>query len=141
MIRVDTGRPPYQKGQTVAKAKRKPMKRVSDKRAARKASTEGQRGLVHMARVARLPCVICQQHGEHQTSPTQVHHAIHGRYSTDKAPDTSTLPLCEGHHLGDFDGSKLAIHSGKKTWAAKYGPDTDYLPIVADMLKGDHNEL
>lgn len=112
---------------------RKPMRKISAKRSESKTSTEGQRGLVHMARVARLPCVICQRHGEHQTSPTQVHHCIHGRHSSRKVPDRQTIPLCLHHHLGGSK-DKLAIHDGKETWAAKYGPDTDYLPIVADML-------
>jgi len=64
----------------------------------------------HLARVAQLPCCICEAFGERQRSATQVHHVFHGRYDTERAPDRMTIPLCEGHHLGMFDTSKLAIH-------------------------------
>jgi hypothetical protein len=38
---------------------RKPMPRVSEKRAAYKASPEGAAGRAHMGRVAQLPCLVC----------------------------------------------------------------------------------
>lgn len=93
----------------------------------------------HMARVAKLPCVICWAHGEQQQSPTTVHHVICGRYGNRKAPDTFTIPLCEGHHQGNFDTSKVAIHRDRAEWVSLYGEDTEYLPVVADMLAGELN--
>jgi hypothetical protein len=106
-----TGRPPYVKGQ-------KPKKR-SGKDPAR------------LAMVAELPCVICHEFKMPQTSPTQVHHCIHGRNSMGrKSPDSMTIPLCEGHHQGDFDTSKIALHRAPNDWKQAYGLDTDWLSWV-----------
>jgi len=96
-------------------------------------------GKRHMARVRRLPCVICWSHGEQQNSRTTAHHVICGRYGNRRAPDTKTLPLCDGHHQGDFDTSKLAIHRDRSEWVAQYGEDTEYLAVVADMLANEIN--
>lgn len=112
-----TDRPIYQKGQrpTAPKRKGKDAKRL--------------------ARVSELPCVICQEYGLPQLSPTQVHHCIHGRNSMGrKAPDCMTIPLCEGHHQGDFDTSKTALHRQPQAWKEAYGLDTDWLSWVEYQL-------
>jgi hypothetical protein len=83
-------------------------------------------GKDHMARVAALPCVLCGYW------PVEVHHCISGRYSQHKAPDTHTIPLCFNHHRG-----AEGIHTSKAAWEALNGPDTDFLPVVADMLAGE----
>jgi hypothetical protein len=80
-------------------------------------------GKTHMARVAQLPCVICQ------ARPVTVHHCISGRYGQRKASDMDTIPLCHNHHQG-----AEGIHTSKRAWEAQHGPDTGYLPIVAAML-------
>ena len=103
-----------------------PMRKVSAKRTAYRASDEGKAALEHMRRVKELPCVICNA-----PPPSDAHHVICGRYGTRKAADTEVIPLCKAHHQ---DGSD-AIHNGKLTWVAKYGPDYSYLPRVAAMLK------
>ena len=77
-----------------------------------------------MAKVAQLPCIICG------AWPVTVHHCISGRFSQRKASDFETVPLCHHHHQG-ADG----IHTNKTAWEAKYGPDTGFLPLVADMVK------
>lgn len=82
----------------------------------------------HMARVAALPCVCCG------AWPAEVHHVICGRYSQRRAPDTHTIPLCYLHHRG-ADG----IHTRREWWVQTYGSDTDYLPVVQDMLAGQFN--
>lgn len=87
-----------------------------------------------LAAVAALPCCICTEYGMAQASPTQVHHCIHGRYSTTKAPDSMTIPLCEGHHQGLFDTSKLALHRAPATWRETYGADTDWLSWTEERL-------
>jgi len=84
-------------------------------------------GKEYMAAVALLPCCVCDKFGMQQTSRTQVHHCFHGRFSSKKASDFDTIPLCEGHHQGMIDVSKLAIHREKKTWLEHYGPDTGYI--------------
>jgi hypothetical protein len=53
-----------------------------------------------------------------------------GRYGNRKAADTEVIPLCKAHHQDGPD----AIHNGKLSWVAKYGPDYSYLPRVAAML-------
>lgn len=75
-------------------------------------------------------CVVCQRFGENQNSPTQAHHVIHDRFSNVKTPDTDAIPLCCGHHQGDFDTSKVAIHREPKKWREIYGPDYGYSEIV-----------
>ena len=89
----------------------------------------------YLAKVRELGCCICEAFGEMQMSPTEAHHPIHGRFSFTKAPDDTAIPLCRGHHLGDFDTSKLAIHRGKETWAEKYGLDTDWIDATRDKIE------
>ena len=88
----------------------------------------------YLARVRELPCCICEAFGEVQMSPTAAHHVICGRYSTGKTPDLMAIPLCEGHHQGLRDTSKLAIHQGKEAWVLEYGPDTDWIAPTQDKL-------
>ena len=85
---------------------------------------EKRAGKLHMERVASLGCVICG------CWPVEVHHIICGRYSQKKPPDTETIPLCIPHHRIGPE----AIHNGKRSWVEKYGPDTDYLPVVEKLL-------
>lgn len=88
------------------------------------------RDKAHLAKVAQLPCAVCQRLGLIQTSRTTVHHTICGRYSQRRTPDREAIPLCDCHHQGlwhDRDRTKLAIHAGKESWVASYGEDTDYI--------------
>jgi hypothetical protein len=94
-------------------------------------------GKAHMGRVAQLPCVICHEWNMPQLSATQVHHVIHGRGSNRRAPDTHTIPLCEGHHQGNFDTSKVSLHREPKEWQRLYGPDRDWLGWVEKKLGDD----
>lgn len=86
-------------------------------------------GRKHMARVAGLPCVCCG------CWPVEVHHCISGRFGQRRASDLETIPLCPRHHRIGPE----SIHENKTLWEATYGPDTDYLPVVADMLAGQFN--
>lgn len=88
----------------------------------------------YLAKIHELPCCVCEAFGEIQVSPTQAHHTICGRYSNERTPNHEAIPLCEGHHQGDFDTSKTAIHRGKKTWVDKYGSDRDYIAGTQDKL-------
>jgi hypothetical protein len=102
-----------------------PMRKVSAKRKSYRASDEGKAGLEHMQSVKMLPCVICNA-----PPPSDAHHVICRRYGNRKAADTEVIPLCKAHHQDGPD----AIHNGKLSWVAKYGPDYSYLPRVAAML-------
>ena len=74
-----------------------------------------------------LPCCICQYYGQPQNSPTTAHHHIMGRGGNRKTCDTEAIPLCDGHHQGQFDTSKVAIHREPKEWRQRYGRDTDWI--------------
>ena len=88
----------------------------------------------YLVSVRELPCCICEAFGEQQLSPGTAHHPIHGRYSGRKRPDREAICLCDGHHQGTFDTSKLAIHRAPGQWREKYGPDTDYIAVTQDRL-------
>ena len=81
----------------------------------------------YLAGVHRLPCVICHEFGLPQLSPTQAHHPIHDRGGFRKVPDHEAIPLCEGHHQGDFDTSKIALHRQPAEWREAYGSDRDWI--------------
>lgn len=112
MSRIRPMKPPTQK----------PARKVADK--------------ARMARVAQLPCCICHEYGMPQNSPTQVHHCIHGRHGTARAPDCMTIPLCEGHHQGMFDTSKIALHREPAAWRQAYGTDTQWISWTDEKLSG-----
>ena len=88
----------------------------------------------YLAIVVTLPCCICEAYGLPQTSPTQAHHTICGRYSARRTPDREAIPLCEGHHQGMFDTSKLAIHRGKATWVEAFGSDRDWIEQTQERV-------
>jgi 5-methylcytosine-specific restriction endonuclease McrA len=102
-----------------------PLRKVSAKRRAYRASEAGQEALEYMRRVKALPCVICGS-----PPPSDAHHCIHDRYGSRKASDFDVIPLCRECHL---DGPE-AIHNGKQTWRDKHGPDHGYLPLVKRLL-------
>lgn len=89
----------------------------------------------YLKRVRELPCCICDAFGMPQNSPTAAHHPIHGRGGFLKRPDSTAIPLCEGHHQGDFDTSKIAVHRDPDLWKDHYGPDTDWIKPTQDKLK------
>lgn len=80
----------------------------------------------HLAWVHTQPCVICEQFDMHQQSATQAHHVIHDRFSSRKTADDLAIPLCEGHHQGFLDRSKVAIHKESSRWRELYGSDFSY---------------
>lgn len=88
----------------------------------------------YLAAVRALPCCICGTWGMQQYSHTTAHHPICGRYSQRKVADVLAIPLCDGHHQGNFDGSKIAIHRERAAWVAAYGPDTDWIAGTQDQL-------
>lgn len=114
MSRIDTGREPYQKAEKVA----------ADP--------------AYLARVRSLPCVICQEYGMRQNSPTEAHHVKSGRFGRLRTPDHMAIPLCHSHHnklrpyAGDED--KIGYHNAQETWESLYGPDHDYTARTQDAL-------
>lgn len=88
----------------------------------------------YLAAVRQLPCCICAAWGMPQLTPTTAHHVICGRYGQRKTPDIMAVPLCDGHHQGQWDTTKLAIHRDRDAWVAAYGPDTDWIAATQDAL-------
>lgn len=86
----------------------------------------------HLARVAELPCCICEAFGGPQIGRTFVHHCIHDRYSQAKASDRETIPLCYDHHQG-----ARGIHTNKSAWRQEYGADHEYIAATLDKLAGE----
>jgi hypothetical protein len=91
---------------------------------------EKKKDAKYLAWLHEQSCIICEMHAEPQNSPTQAHHCIHGRYSTSKASDSHAIPLCEGHHQGLWDQTKIAVHKEPSAWKDQYGLDTDYIDII-----------
>lgn len=92
----------------------------------------------YLSDLHKLPCCVCDACGLTQTSPTEAHHVICERFSNQKTPDRMAIPLCMDHHQGlrgDRDKSKLAIHQGKESWVAEYGPDYDYIAVTQDKME------
>lgn len=85
------------------------------------------KGMEHMGRVKQLPCVICGH-----PPPSDAHHCRSNGTARD---DFKTIPLCFDCHRGP-----QGYHAAKGTWEATNGPDTDFLPVVADMLAGQFNQ-
>jgi hypothetical protein len=81
---------------------------------------------IFLNKIRQKKCIICKTFNELQLSPTQAHHPIHDRFSNRKVEDSLSIPLCEGHHIGFFDTSKVAIHREPLTWRMKYGVDYGY---------------
>ncbi|MFC0280527.1 hypothetical protein ACFOHK_08420 [Falsigemmobacter intermedius] len=88
----------------------------------------------YLADVRRLPCVICDAFGFQQKTRTEAHHTFCGRFGQDKTPDRQAIPLCNGHHEGDMETGKIAIHLDKALWVDTYGPDTDFIAITQDAV-------
>ena len=82
-----------------------------------------------------LPCCICWEWGMEQLSPTAAHHCIHGRHSARKVPDRMTIPLCEGHHQGHLDTSKIALHQQPAEWKRRYGLDTRWISWADERIE------
>lgn len=91
----------------------------------------------YISAIHDLPCRVCTKYGMVQTSPTEAHHTICGRYGNTRTHDEQAIPLCMCHHQGDWhdhDKNKLAIHRGKQSWVSRYGPDTDYIEDTQKQL-------
>ena len=116
MSRINTGREPYQKGQSKPKTRKRLKAKGDDRTPEEKAYHEWQ---------ATQGCVVCQLFGERQTSRTTIHHWIMGRGGSRRTPHMETIPLCDGHHQGMFDTSKTAIHREPDAFKAKYGTDKE----------------
>lgn len=118
---------------------RKSVNKVSAKRKAQNASPEGQAGKRHMARVASLGSVISGKR------PVEVHHCRHlppADYNNGMGP-YKQLPAA-GRKSSNFDTIPLTPeehrerHLNPDEWLERHGPDYEFLPIVAEMLRATY---
>lgn len=89
----------------------------------------------YLADVRRLPCIICVSWGYQQATPSQSHHPICERYSQVRVPDREAIPLCDGHHQGEQDTTKIAIHRDRALWVETYGSDREYIAATQDAVE------
>lgn len=85
-------------------------------------------GKRHMARVARVPCVLCRRMGLGDT-PAQVHHLKFGTGVSDRAPDVLTIALCPAHHTGPE-----GVHTLKER-GLRLRYNVSELDLLADTLE------
>lgn len=85
----------------------------------------------HMDRVARLGCIVCRNLG-HPDSPAEIHHPRSLAGMSQRSRHGDCIPLCPAHHR--TGGHGVAVHSGQKTWEAKFGTELDLLAQVKELL-------
>lgn len=116
------GRGPIgQKTPKPAKKPRKPIPRRSKKREAYLRSPDRKAGLLHMAQVARLPCMVCG------AWPVDVHHEGKPR------SDVNVIPLCPMHHRREYGPG--AYHYSPKAFYAAHGSSAELLARVKIMVE------
>lgn len=80
----------------------------------------------HMARVARLPCVVCRAY------PVQLHHVRKGVGLGQRSSGFRVIPLCPTHH--QTGGHGRALHAGQRTFEQNYGTEEELLERTAQWL-------
>jgi hypothetical protein len=85
----------------------------------------------YLDKLSSLGCYCCKVDYKIET-PANIHHIREGQGMGQRSEHIGeTIPLCEGHHQGNFDTSKLAFHKNPKAWREKYGSE-------ADIARGYH---
>lgn len=119
------------------KQPRKPMRKVSAKRAAYRASKEGKIASGHIAAVKSMPCVTCGKtgpsdahHCRSQPPDGEKHHYRRLPAAGRRSSDFDTIPLCRSCHS--------ARHEAPAVWVAAHGPDYGFLPLVRAALSEPH---
>lgn len=118
-------KPTAEEKAAMKRSRGKPVKRVSDKRAAYLASDARKDGLAHMARVAALPCMVCGYW------PVEVHHLTVPR------DDMKVAPLCAKHHRREFGPG--SFHYSPSAFWAEHGDLQAVLAKVDAMLADQSN--
>ena len=87
----------------------------------------------HMARVSKLPCVLCERLGQRQWTRTTVHHLREGQGGAQRAGHYLTVALCEECHTG-----KLGVHGDKTLVALAHAGELDLLNDTYEALFAAH---
>jgi hypothetical protein len=93
----------------------------------------------HLNEVAELGCIACEMDG-HPGTPAAIHHPRrdengNGIGASVRAPHEEGIPLCEGHHQGEVDTTKIAIHKEPTRFIARYGTEKDLVAKVRERLR------
>lgn len=83
----------------------------------------------HMARVASLPCVLCERLGQHQWTRTTVHHLRAGQGAGQRASNYLVVALCQDCHT---DG-RLGMHGDRTLLRIA---NVDELDLLGDTIAG-----
>jgi hypothetical protein len=99
---------------------------------------------IFMNKVAELGCIVsitieddygmlekvrCEQ-------PPELHHPRYDVGASQRSSHYNVIPLCERHHR--TGGKGVAIHSGKKTWEAKFGTEEELIEKRNQLLGVDY---
>lgn len=80
----------------------------------------------HLARVAQLPCGVCDAPG-----PSFVHHIREGQGMAQRASHYLTIPLCHDCHQG-----KHGIHGDRSAWRLRKLTELDVLAnTVGELMR------
>lgn len=117
--------------------KRSPLRRVSAKKAARAASSEGRADAAYLDAVRALPCCACGR-----SAPSEAHHARDlpdhaDRHLYERIPgaglrssDRDAIPLCGP------DGCHRMFHLERSQFHALYGRDYYMIKDVRSIIDG-----
>lgn len=89
---------------------------------------------LHLKKVARLGCYCCRVDYGVET-PAMIHHIREGMGMGQRASHFQTIGLCEGHHQGNFDTTKLAFHCSPKKWREKYGRESEIVAGINAVIE------
>lgn len=97
----------------------------------------------YLSLLASFGCYCCRTEGIE--TEAMIHHIREGMGMSQRANHIGgTIPLCEGHHQGNFDTNKLAFHRSPKLWREKYGSEKDIaegfynlIMRITDKKKGE----
>ena len=93
-----------------------------------------------MDRIMQLGCVACA----HLNLPVMAQECHHILYGNTRMGDLYTIPLCRGHHQGDWsleqcqampEGTLVAISDGRKAFTRVYPTERELWERVQQRLK------
>lgn len=84
----------------------------------------------HIAKVVSMGCIVCVnlEYGETPAVPHHIGNSSMGM----KATNYEVIPLCPWHH--NQGGCGQAVHSGRKSFEAKYGTEQELLKQTLEWM-------
>lgn len=85
----------------------------------------------HLARIAGLPCILCELLDQPQTGRTTVHHIREGQGMSQRASHWLAVPLCRECHQGH-----LGIHGDRTLLRIANVDELDLLALTIERMFG-----